>query len=374
MCEIVKKKSFEKNIIKTLNNISNDDNKKKLSIFVVAMLEIIFKNNKNISEKIINFLDSDNILHDDIFNDDFVKIKYNIIEMIKSLLPKQIENEKIMNIYRNNYDEIEKISEGSFGIVYKVFHKYENSYYAIKKIFITEELLKQNFDYLKEIKIFSKLNHQNIVRFYSSFISFDDKSIEDFNSDEEMDIKIENTTSILFIQMELCDKTLYDYINYEKMNEMKSLKYFEEILCGLKYLHSLNIIHRDIKPSNIYLLDNIVKIGDFGLSTITIDNNKPLSDDIGTNFYIAPEISEGVYNNKIDIYGCGIILIELFINTKTTIEKYKLMKSIINDVNYNHDCIKKYKCLINKMLNKNVDERLNIIDTMIDFLKIKDNL
>lgn len=368
MCELIKIKSFEKNIIKSLNNnipVSFDDNK-KLSIFVIVLLELLFKNNINISNQILNYLQNDNIINKEIFNEEYTKIKFMLSNMVKTLSPKQIEN-NIESLYRYNYNEINKISEGSFGSVYKVLHNYDNTYYAIKKIFITEELLEDNYNFLKEIQIFSKLYHPHIVRYFTSFISIDEDSINDFNSDEENEIKIENTTSILFIQMELCDKTLYDYINYESKQLNNSLKYFEELLQGIQYLHSLNIIHRDIKPSNIYLLNNQVKIGDFGLSTINKDNINKMSDDIGTNFYLAPEILTGEYDNKIDIYSVGIILIELLLETKTISEKYQIMKNILKQKSFNKN---KFNKIIKYMLcDKN--KRLNINNLIYKYNSIK---
>ena len=370
MGELIKIKSFEKNIIKSLNNnipVSFDDNK-KLSIFVIVLLELLFKNNINISNQILNYLKNDNIINKEIFNDEYTKIKFMLSNMVKTLSPKQIEN-NIESSYRYNYNEINKISEGSFGSVYKVLHNYDNTYYAIKKIFITEELLEDNYNFLKEIQIFSKLYHPNIVRYFTSFISIDEDSINDFNSDEENEIKIENTTSILFIQMELCDKTLYDYINYETKQFNNSLKYFEELLQGIQYLHSLDIIHRDIKPSNIYLLNNQVKIGDFGLSTIKKDNINKMSDDIGTNFYLAPEILTGEYDNKIDIYSSGIILIELLLETQTISEKYQIMKNILEQKSFNKH---KFNKIIKYMLcDKN--QRLNINDLIYKYKKIQNN-
>ena len=200
MAELIKIKSFEKNIINSLSKISsNMGSTQKLSVFVIVLLEELFKNNINICNQIKLFLENENILNKTVFNEEYTKIKFMISKIVKSLSPKQIEH-SINNTYRDNYNEICKISEGSFGTVYKVFNIYEKNYYAIKKIFITEELLDNNYNFFKEIQIFSKLYHNNIVRFYSSFVSLDDKSIDDFNNDD-IDIKIDNKTSILFIQM-----------------------------------------------------------------------------------------------------------------------------------------------------------------------------
>ena len=87
MGELIKIKSFEKNIIKSLNNnipVSFDDNK-KLSIFVIVLLELLFKNNINISNQILNYLKNDNIINKEIFNDEYTKIKFMLSNMVKTL-------------------------------------------------------------------------------------------------------------------------------------------------------------------------------------------------------------------------------------------------------------------------------------------------
>lgn len=93
----------------------------------------------------------------------------------------------------------------------------------------------------------------------------------------------------------------------------KIWKYFIQIIFGLKYLHYNNIIHRDIKCSNIFLdqYDNI-KIGDFGTSKILTEYLNYGQTQIGTPYYMAPEIFKRIrYTNKVDIWSLGIVLYEL---------------------------------------------------------------
>lgn len=58
------------------------------------------------------------------------------------------------NKYRINYNQIKLLGQGAYGSVYKVFHKYEKKFYAIKKVFITKDLIKENYDIFREIQIF----------------------------------------------------------------------------------------------------------------------------------------------------------------------------------------------------------------------------
>ena len=225
--DLVKISSFEKKIISSLNDIPEDfDNNKKLSILTLVLFEILYKNNPNIKNKIFNYLINKNILHDIVLNSEYSKLKFILEKMIVSMEPKLLNNKNENNVYRENYLEIEKIANSSFGSVYKVYHKFEESYYAMKKVFITEDLLSFNYNFFKEVQIFSKLYHPNIVRYYTSFILLDEISISDFNDDSEIEEYINNSTSILFIQMELCDYTFRDYIdNYKKNDNEKIVLY-----------------------------------------------------------------------------------------------------------------------------------------------------
>lgn len=91
------------------------------------------------------------------------------------------------------------------------------------------------------------------------------------------------------------------------------LKYFTDIVMGLKYLHGHNILHRDLKPGNIFVTsDNVCILGDFGLSKI-VENVEDLQKSIkGTYIYMSPEIfNRRGYNSKADIWSLGCILYEL---------------------------------------------------------------
>lgn len=71
------------------------------------------------------------------------------------------------------------------------------------------------------------------------------------------------------------------------------------------------ILHRDIKPANIFL-DKTVKLGDFGLARILNENSEFAHTQVGTPYYMSPElIEDNKYNDKSDIWACGCLLYEM---------------------------------------------------------------
>ena len=118
---------------------------------------------------------------------------------------------------------------------------------------------------------------------------------------------------------------------------------------GLAYVHVEGIIHRDIKPQNIMLEykkegEYPIKIVDFGLSTIYGNPSQSLC---GTPYFMAPEVWKfGTYSNKVDIWGCGILLYMLLNGTppftgltninelKNEIRKGKIYEQLIENLPY----------------------------------------
>lgn len=93
------------------------------------------------------------------------------------------------------------------------------------------------------------------------------------------------------------------------------LKYFTDIVMGLKYLHSHNILHRDLKPANIFVTsDNVCILGDFGLSKILDSADSLQTSCKGTLPYMSPEIlykNKRGHNLKTDIWSLGCVLYEI---------------------------------------------------------------
>lgn len=369
-------------IISNLNNKQTEHLSKdiQLSILVSALLDIVFVNKKNNLNKILSLLQKYDILNNNFVDYNYSEAKFKIKHLLNTLLidnniktitNKVIENNNKNNIiiynkknrkeedkYSNNFIELENIGAGSYGSVFKVYHKYEKNLYAIKKVHITNELIKENIDIFREIQLFSKLNHKNIVRYYSSWL-------DDSNSNN----------SILYIQMELCDSTFRDYLNNIREDESieKRIYYFKQIVEGIKYLHDNDIIHRDIKPSNILFIDDTIKICDFGLAR-NVNNSTNIiggSSEVGTSYYRAPEIDSHNYNNKIDVYSLGIIFIELLLKyCKTQAEKMFCMKEILeNKIKpIPYLITNKYDEIIMNMINIDVEKRYDIYE--INFYKL----
>ncbi|XP_068100670.1 eukaryotic translation initiation factor 2-alpha kinase 1 [Hyperolius riggenbachi] len=167
---------------------------------------------------------------------------------------------------------------------------------------------------------------------------------------------------ILHIQMKLCEKSLWDWIEerneryrkggdssrcFEFVDVPSTLSIFCQLLEGVRYIHSMGVLHRDLKPRNIFLQgpDLHVRIGDFGLACKDIlqhsDNwlNKDGTNDsthtsgVGTCLYAAQEQLKGShYDFKSDMYSVGVILLELFHPFWTEMEKNDILTSLSSGV------------------------------------------
>ena len=170
-----------------------------------------------------------------------------------------------------------------------------------------------------------------------------------------------------FILMEYCDGlTLEIFINQHsnKTIERKIIyNYIKQILKGLKKLHKNGIIHRDIKPGNIFIKNEQIKIGDFGLATKFQKNSNLLTKDLRgfTPTYAAPEqLNSKTYNEKIDIYACGITLLEMCSCFGTEMERQLSIRDLKTKRNISERVMNDYpqECeLIKMMTEKDYNER-----------------
>ncbi len=208
-----------------------------------------------------------------------------------------LENLPVGHIIDNRYEVKEKLGQGGYGAVYRVFDKNFSIDKALKLIPYRVAEDREAYESLKsEAKTMIKLNHPNIARVY------------DFH---EEDLK--------FIDMEFIDgKNVLDLkldSPQKKLPEEKVKRLALQIAEGLAYAHNKNVIHKDIKPQNIILTkENTIKILDFGIaetvrSSISRINNIAT---MGTLPYMAPEqiLGESI-STESDIYSFGITLYEL---------------------------------------------------------------
>lgn len=206
------------------------------------------------------------------------------------------------------------IGQGSFGSVYLALHAVTGELMAVKQVEMPSTSGASQIDQRKtnmvealkhEIGLLRDLKHKNIVQYLGS------------NSDEShLNIFLEYVPGGSVATM---------LVNYGPLGESLIQNFVRQILTGLAYLHSRDIIHRDIKGANI-LVDNkgSVKISDFGISKrveassllSTPGNGKKGNPRVslqGSVFWMAPEVvRQTAYTRKADIWSLGCLIVEMF--------------------------------------------------------------
>lgn len=165
--------------------------------------------------------------------------------------------------------------------------------------------------------------------------------------------------------MDFCPggELFYHLHNLGRLAEDQARFYISEIVCGLEYLHTLDVIYRDLKPENILLdLDGHVKITDFGLSKRDIRKRDKSFSFCGSPEYMSPEMLQGQgHGREVDFYSLGALLYEMLTGLPPFYDsnRSKMYKNILQNELFIPNYISKTgKDLLQGLLNKNPEQRL----------------
>ncbi|XP_068668477.1 cell division control protein 2 homolog [Aristolochia californica] len=196
----------------------------------------------------------------------------------------------------DQYEKVEKIGEGTYGVVYKARDRLTNETIALKKIRLEQEDEGVPSTAIREISLLKEMQHGNIVR------------LQDVVHSEKR----------LYLVFEYLDLDLKKHMDScpELAKDPRLIKtYLYQILRGIAYCHSHRVLHRDLKPQNL-LIDrrtNALKLADFGLARAFGIPVRTFTHEVVTLWYRAPEILLGSrhYSTPVDVWSVGCIFAEM---------------------------------------------------------------
>ncbi|XP_013392042.1 cyclin-dependent-like kinase 5 [Lingula anatina] len=192
------------------------------------------------------------------------------------------------------YEKLEKIGEGTYGTVFKAKNRETCEIVALKRVRLDDDDEGVPSSALREICLLKELKHKNIVRLHDVLHS-------------------EKKLTLVF---EYCDQDLKKY--FDSCNGdidpdvVKSFMY--QLLRGLAFCHSHNVLHRDLKPQNLLINKNgELKLADFGLARAFGIPVRCYSAEVVTLWYRPPDVLFGakLYTTSIDMWSAGCIFAEL---------------------------------------------------------------
>jgi len=260
-----------------------------------------------------------------------------------------------------NFNVLNEIAHGSYGVVFKV--KLKEIEYALK---IIENSEKEGIKSLKEIDIMSRIYHPNLM--HSQLI------ISDYNEKEKI-----VRTGIL---MKLADRDLYEASRDPKFSIKDRLNILYQVTDGLKYLHNSNYLHLDIKPLNILIFNDnkIGKLTDFGISLILNDvNGKKFKDYPNRTMTIDHRSIEALEGNRKyttadDIWSLGITFLEVLSNGKSLFSRFEKhdfvedkVKKVFIDYLSPNMIDKTLNSFLNNLKNPIKNQAIKLIKEMLSF-------
>ncbi|XP_064396747.1 cyclin-dependent kinase 2-like [Halichondria panicea] len=196
----------------------------------------------------------------------------------------------------DGFERMEKIGEGTYGVVYKARLKDGGHTVALKKIRLDTECEGIPSTALREISLLLELNHPNIVSL-----------LEVLHCDRK-----------LFLVFEYLDYDLKKYMDTNLPNGGMPLEYAKsytyQILEGVQFCHSHRVLHRDLKPQNLLVnAHGVIKLADFGLARAFGVPVRTYTHEVVTLWYRSPELLLGsqYYSTPVDIWSIGCIFSEM---------------------------------------------------------------
>ncbi|XP_070758989.1 serine/threonine-protein kinase 35-like [Enoplosus armatus] len=245
------------------------------------------------------------------------------------------------------YSLLREVGRGTYGVVYEAVARRSGAKVAVKKLRCDApenvELALQEFWALASLE----KRHQNVVQLEECVLqrngmaqkmSHGNKRSKQYLRLVETSLKGERVLGppeepcYLWFVMEFCEGgDLNQFILSRLPDSRTNNSFMLQLTSAVAFLHENNIVHRDLKPDNILISEKsgspVLKVADFGLSKVCAglgnasegkegeDKNKNvnvnkfwLSSACGSDFYMAPEVWEGHYTAKADIFALGIII------------------------------------------------------------------
>ncbi|XP_036051276.1 cyclin-dependent kinase 3 isoform X2 [Onychomys torridus] len=193
------------------------------------------------------------------------------------------------------FQKVEKIGEGTYGVVYKAKNKETGQLVALKKIRLDVETEGVPSTAIREISLLKELKHPNIV-----------KLLDVIHREKKLYLVFEFLTQDLKKHM---DSTPTSGL---PLHVVKS--YLSQLLQGLNYCHCHRVIHRDLKPQNLLINEfGAIKLADFGLARAFGVPLRTYTHEVVTLWYRAPEILLGskFYSTAVDVWSIGCIFAEM---------------------------------------------------------------
>lgn len=192
------------------------------------------------------------------------------------------------------YRKLEKIGEGTYGVVYKAEDTVTGEIIALKKIRLEAEDEGIPSTAIREISLLKELQHGNIVRLYD----------------------VVHTPRKLTLVFEFLDQDLKKYLDVcESGLQAPILKSFlYQLLKGIAFCHQHRVLHRDLKPQNLLInREGQLKLADFGLARAFGIPVRSYTNEVVTLWYRSPDVLMGSrkYSTPVDIWSIGCIFAEM---------------------------------------------------------------